>query len=246
MPTPGKEKSKKRRKWLITASAAAAVLGLLAWVPGWMVRVAAWISPRILWRVETQASLVAVTFDDGPDPTYTPQVLDLLKQHHARATFFLVGERARRYPELVARIRAEGHEIGNHTDSMRTTLYMSTERFEESMFRAEATLPLEEESRKFLRPAGGLIRSAQLRVAAGQGYTVVLGSAYAWDPARPPAAYIRWVIGKNLEPGVIVVLHDAGGNRSNTVAALDGVLRAGEEKGLRWVTVSELLAAQKR
>jgi peptidoglycan/xylan/chitin deacetylase (PgdA/CDA1 family) len=262
----------RRRKLILLAIAAGVVVLVLVWMPLWAVRAVSKAFPGTIWMAKTGEPLAAITFDDGPDPVYTPQVLDILKRHNARATFFLMGERARHYPELVARIRAEGHEIGNHTDSEKTTLYMSTERFEKSLLRAEETLRMKREveeakevkevgdsrkstpvsstssasptSLKFLRPAGGLIRPAQLRAAREHGYTVVMGSAYGWDPVRPPAAYIRWAIAKNLRPGAIAILHDAGGNRSNSVAALEGILAEGERKGLRWVTLSELLDSQ--
>ena len=230
---------------MVVIAVIAAVFVVLAWAPWWAVRAVSKAFPGTVWMAEPREPLVAITFDDGPDPLYTPQVLDILKRHHARATFFLMGERARQYPELVARIHAEGHEVGNHTDSTKTTVYMSTPRFEASLLRNEQTLSLSGEP-KFLRPAGGLIRPAQLRVARAHGYTVVVGSAYGWDPARPPVAYIRWVIAKNLRPGAIAVLHDAGGNRSKSVQALEGILTDGERKGLRWVTLSELMAAQKK
>jgi peptidoglycan/xylan/chitin deacetylase (PgdA/CDA1 family) len=70
------------------------------------------LTPNIVYRVRTKLPLVALSFDDGPHPAFTPQVLEILKRHEAKATFFLIGERALRYPEVVARIRAEGHEIG--------------------------------------------------------------------------------------------------------------------------------------
>jgi peptidoglycan/xylan/chitin deacetylase (PgdA/CDA1 family) len=193
--------------------------------------------------VETWAPLVALTFDDGPDPVYTPQVLDILARHEARATFFLIGANARRHPELVAHIRGAGHEVGNHTDSGGPTALMSMSRFSESLLRAEATLGLMDARPRLFRPGGGWIRPAQLDLAIQRGYTCVLGSAYAYDPKRPPAVYIRWAITKNLGPGTIVVLHDAGGDRSNTVEALPGILAAGRAKGLRFVTVSDLMAA---
>jgi peptidoglycan/xylan/chitin deacetylase (PgdA/CDA1 family) len=118
---------------------------------------------------------------------------------------------------------------------------MSMSRFRDSLLRAEAALALPEGEPKLLRPGGGWIRPDQLDLAVERGYTCVLGSAQAYDPRRPPAAYIRWVIGRNLAPGAIVVLHDAGGNRSNTVAALPAILDAGRSRGLRFVTVSELM-----
>jgi peptidoglycan-N-acetylglucosamine deacetylase len=216
---------------------------VLAVQPAGIVSALARATPRIVWRVETWAPLAALTFDDGPDPVYTPQVLDILARHQARATFFLIGENARRHPELVARIRGAGHEVGNHTDTRGPTALMSMRRFSDSLLRAEATLGLMDAQPKLFRPGGGWIRPAQLDLAVRRGYTCVLGSAYAYDPKRPPAAYIRWAITKNLGPGTIVVLHDAGGDRSNTVEALPAILEAGHARGLRFVTVSELMTA---
>ena len=223
---------------LLTAS-----LAVLAVQPAGIVGILARATPRIVWKVKTWAPLVALSFDDGPDPVYTPQVLELLARHESRATFFLIGENARRHPEIVSRIRDAGHEIGNHTDTNRSTVLMSMPRFSDSLLKAEAALGLMDARPKLFRPGGGWIRPAQLDLAVQRGYVCVLGSAQAWDPKRPPAAYIRWAVVKNLRPGAIVVLHDAGGNRSNTVAALPGILEAGRAKGLRFVTVSELMTA---
>jgi len=219
---------------------------VLAVQPPGVVSVLARATPRILWRVETGAPLAALSFDDGPDPVYTPQILDILARHEARATFFLIGANARRHPELVARIRGLGHEVGNHTDTGGATALMSMQRFSESLMRAEATLGLTDARPRLFRPGGGWIRPAQLDLAIQRGYTCVLGSAYAYDPKRPPAGYIRWAITKNLGPGTIVVLHDAGGDRSNTVAALPGILAAGRARGLRFVTVSDLMTAPRQ
>ena len=72
------------------------------------------LTPNFTYRVPTRSPLVALSFDDGPHPVFTPQVLEILQQHNAQATFFLIGERALRHPELVARIKAAGHELGNH------------------------------------------------------------------------------------------------------------------------------------
>ena len=69
----------------------------------------------VLWEVKTEEKVIALTFDDGPDQTYTPQILDLLAEYDAKATFFVIGERAEKYPNLVRRLDDEGHEIANHT-----------------------------------------------------------------------------------------------------------------------------------
>src|SRR6267154_6785761 len=72
------------------------------------------LTPNIIYRVRTHRPVVALSFDDGPHPTFTPQVLEILHRHDAKATFFLIGERALRYPEVVSQIKAAGHEVGNH------------------------------------------------------------------------------------------------------------------------------------
>lgn len=246
-------------RWLIsTAAVVAVVAGVVVWVPVWLVDALAAAFPEVVWKAETRDAEVAITFDDGPHPVYTPQVLDILKRHNARATFFVVGRNVRRYPELVERILAEGHQIANHTDTRRTTVRMDTESFLRSLEAAEAALQTAQADAgssengtpgnapnpqlKLMRPAGGLIKPGQLAAARQRGYTVVLGSAYGWDGRRaPPAGYIRWVIAKNLRPGAIVVLHDSGGGGDRTIAALDGILAAGNQRGLKWVTLSELL-----
>ena len=197
--------------------------------------------PRILWRVETTQPLVALTFDDGPHPVYTPQVLDILARHGAHATFFLIGGRATERPEVVARIRAEGHEIGNHWWYDVSTRRASVPEYLELLGKTEDVLRIGAATPKLFRPPGGRIKSAQLAAALERGYVCVLGSAYPYDPAHPPAAYIRWLVSKNLAPGAIVILHDGIRDPSRTIEALPGILDAGKAKGLQFVSVGELL-----
>lgn len=232
-----------RRLLLLAGALVVGALLVFALQPLAVFRVLGWLFPRIVWRVPTNAPMAALSFDDGPDPVYTPQVLATLARHEAHATFFLIGASAARHPDLVARIRREGHEIGNHSNSTTPTHLRGTEAFEADLLAAEAVLGLVSARPKLFRPASGLIRPAQVDRAERHGYTVVLGSAYPYDPRRPPVPYIRWLVSKNLAPGVVVILHDAGGDRSNTVAALEPILAAGTEKGLRFVTVGELLGS---
>ena len=211
--------------------------------PLWLSRLLSWVYPEILWRVETQAPLVALTFDDGPAPDHTPEILALLTKHGARATFFLIGDRAAAYPALVGEIRSRGHEVGNHHYTIRSTLRMSDADFLKNLLRTESILALNGPS-KLYRPPGGLIRRSQLALVSQHGYRCVLGSAYPYDPSRPPSQYIRWLVTKNLAPGSIVILHDGIADPSKMTAALDAILSAGEKKGLRFVTVGDLLASQ--
>jgi peptidoglycan/xylan/chitin deacetylase (PgdA/CDA1 family) len=209
------------------------------------------LTPNIVYRVRTKLPLVALSFDDGPHPEFTPQVLEILKQHEAKATFFLIGERALRYPEVVARIRAEGHEIGNHYFKNGATLGHSDEEFLSNLEKTERAIGCEREpigrsafpgvKLELFRPPGGVAWPRQIRLARERGYTCVLGCAYPHDPMRPSVWYIRWLIEKNLAPGTIVILHDGIADPRRSIAALPGILAAGRERGLRFVGIGELM-----
>jgi peptidoglycan/xylan/chitin deacetylase (PgdA/CDA1 family) len=200
--------------------------------------------PGVLWEVDTAARLVALTVDDGPDPAYTPALLELLSRHGIRATFFVPGERARLYPEMVKAICSAGHEIGNHTDTWRNTLRVPIAEFEPDLVRAGVTLDRAPCGTRYFRPAGIWIRPSQLAVVERHGYRPVLGSAYAYDSIAPPASYIAWVIGRALRPGAIIVIHDSGGDRSRTIKAMPAILESARAKNLRLVTLSALIASR--
>ncbi len=202
--------------------------------------------PEILWRVPTTEPLVALSFDDGPDPVFTPRVLEILRRHGARATFFLIAERALQRPDLVARIRAEGHEVANHYATPRSALRDDDAGFLEALAFTDRVLGIESGGLRLFRPPGGIARPSQLALARRSGHTVVLGSAYPFDPLPPPTAYIRWLVVRNLASGVIVILHDGIRDPSRSIAALPGILDAGRERGLRFVSVGELLSRADR
>lgn len=196
-----------------------------------------WLTPNIEYRVQTDFPLVALSFDDGPHPTFTPRVLDILQQHDAKATFFLIG--ALQHPELVARIKAAGHEVANHYFMNGPTLAHSDAEFLRNLEETENAIgPLE--SPKLFRPPGGVAKSRQLRLAKKRGYTNFLGCAYPHDPMHPPVWYIRWLIEKNLAPGSIVILHDGISNPGRNIAALPHILAMGRARGLRFVSIGEL------
>ncbi len=220
--------------------AVVAIVGTLLTQPRWLPSVLARLYPDILWRVETPSALVALTFDDGPAPDHTPTVLSILARHQARATFFMIGDRASRSPDLVRMIRENGHEVANHYYSIRSNLRSSDDEFETNLLRTESLLGMAGPN-KLYRPPGGLIRSSQLALLKKHGYRCVLGSAYPYDGNHSPSWYIRWLVAKNLAPGTIVILHDGIADPSRTLAALEDILAAGKRKGLRFVPVSELL-----
>jgi peptidoglycan/xylan/chitin deacetylase (PgdA/CDA1 family) len=165
------------------------------------------LTPNVIYRVRTDRPLVGLSFDDGPHPVFTPQVLEILQNHDAKATFFLIGERALRYPEVVARIKAAGHEVANHYFMNGPTLGHSDADFVRHLKQTESAIGLAA-TPKLFRASGGVAWSTQLKLAQEHGYTCVLGSAYPYDPMHPPVWYIKWLIKKNLVPGTIVILHD--------------------------------------
>ncbi|HEY4950761.1 MAG TPA: polysaccharide deacetylase family protein [Candidatus Acidoferrales bacterium] len=203
------------------------------------------LTPQVTYRVRTKLPLIALSFDDGPHPIYTPQVLEILKLHGAKATFFLIGDRARRHPEIVARIKADGHEVGNHYQYFRHGLVLlhSDADFVRNLEDVQRTLGLGD-GQKVFRAPGGLARSSQLRLARDRGYTCALGCAYPHDPAHPPLRYIRWLIEKNLAPGTIVILHDGIPDPTRAIQALPHILAEGRKRGLTFVSIGELLAAR--
>ena len=149
------------------------------------------LAPNLIWRVPTDQPLVALSFDDGPHPAHTPRVLEILKQSGATATFFLIGDRAEAHPDLVRRIKAEGHETGNHYFTIRHTNRYSDAEFLGDLDRAERAAQITG-PRKLFRPPGGVAPSRHLRLARERGYSCVIGSAYPYDGGHPPVGYIEW------------------------------------------------------
>jgi len=133
------------------------------------------LTPNFIYRVRTERPLVALSFDDGPHPEFTSQVLEILERHDARATFFLIGERARRHPELVSRIGVAGHEVGNHYFRNGSTLLHSDAQFAAYLEKTERAIGMTA-VRKLFRPPGGVARPRQLRLARARGTSAYSGA----------------------------------------------------------------------
>jgi peptidoglycan/xylan/chitin deacetylase (PgdA/CDA1 family) len=232
--------------FLLISALVFAIWFLVFWIqPLAALRVFERLTPNVIYRVQVDLPLVALSFDDGPHPTFTPQVLDILQRHDAKATFFLIGERALRYPELVARIKGAGHQVGNHYYKNGPTFGHSDAEFLRYLQQTEKAIGLTEEPKLFRAP-WGVAWPRQLRLARAQGYLYTLGSAYPNDPMHPPVWYITWLIEKNLAPGTIVILHDGISNPTRSIQALPQILQAGHQRGIRFVSIGELLLANSK
>ncbi len=163
-----------------------------------------------------------LTFDDGPHPVYTPQILDILARHQARATFFVIGQLAAYYPDLIQRIIDEGHTLANHTWNHDILPNLTLEEFEETISRTWTVLG--EHGTPCLRPPNYSIDSDTLQRLQGLGIRLIMGTVRSGDWNRPGADVIVWRILQGAAPDAVVVLHDGGGDRSQTVEALRSVL----------------------
>lgn len=199
---------------------------------------------EIVWDVSTDRKVVALTFDDGPDPSDTPAILELLRQYRAKATFFVVGKRAEQYPELVRMEFEEGHEVANHSYSHSYFGRKSPEWIRGDMLKAEKTLLSITGTKPVLfRPPGGYYGDNVVRAASGADYRIILWSWHQdtgdWD--TPGVPHIVNKVLNHTRNGDIILFHDFVYGKTQTVDALKIILPRLEEEGYRFVTVSELL-----
>lgn len=194
---------------------------------------------------------VALTFDDGPDPETTPQVLDVLSQHGAHATFFVIGERAQRHPELIKRIVAAGHQVENHSHrhSWATAFGPTPKLVHELGLAQTAILDAAGKRPRFFRAPIGILSPPVVAAAQTLGLTIVGWTAKArdgWASTSVDAACRRLV--RALRPGAILLLHDAGEQLSANLpsrptiapAVLAVLLPKLAARGLSAVTLDEL------
>ena len=197
----------------------------------------------VLGRLPTRERHVALTFDDGPNPEATPEILDVLDAEGVKATFFLLGKHVERWPRIAARVADRGHQLGNHgyhhrklhargPAYVRLDLALGTD----AISQATGARP-----RFFRAPHGfrspwvaGTARSLDQRVV---GWTLGV-----WDSDRPGAEEIRRRATKGVSPGCILLLHDGDGydpegDRSQTVRALSGIIRDLRDRGYQFVTL---------
>ncbi len=203
------------------------------------------LTRRILWRVETTEKVVALSFDDGPHPHHTPEILDLLDEHKIPATFFLVGRHVRQYPVLARRIAGGMHEIGNHTLSHRMLPFLRDAKIVHEI-RHTGEIIHEETGKTapLFRPPMGLFSKRVVDLVEQCGCKAVIGDVYPRDPQRPGREKIYRRVVKRVQPGSIIILHDGGNtrhvDRSQTVWAVRQIIRHLREEKYRFVTISQL------
>ncbi|MGC3001771.1 polysaccharide deacetylase family protein [Streptomyces sp. G35A] len=194
---------------------------------------------------------LVLTFDDGPDPTWTPKVLDVLRKHDAHAVFFVTGTMASRYPDLVQRMVDEGHEIGLHTFNHPDLSLQSTKRIDWELSQNQLAITGAAGIRTSLfRPPYSSYAEAMdnetwpvTQYIGGRGYLTVVNNTDSEDWKRPGVGEIIRRATPEGGKGAIVLMHDSGGDRSQTVEALDRFLPDLKEKGYEFDNLTEALDA---
>ncbi|QIK83267.1 polysaccharide deacetylase family protein [Sanguibacter sp. HDW7] len=197
---------------------------------------------RVVWRTGCAEPFVALTFDDGPDPRWTPTVLELLARHDARATFFQHGSAALEHPDVARAVVDGGHEVGSHGwDHTDLTRFEPAEcldvlgRTHDALVRATGTTP------RWLRPPYGRMDAPVLYAAAELGYDVALWSHHL--PTDGAEAKVDRDLA-TASPGMVILCHDGRGTPAPSLyVAVERLVRTLTERGMRFVTMSEIYDA---
>ena len=209
----------------------------------WLVR------KNTIFRVDTHDKVVALTFDDGPSPVWTPKILDELKKANIKATFFMLGEHVAKYPEIARRVAQEGHEIGNHTYDHHVLLYYKLDELTKEIKDTERIIQKTTgQTTRYFRPPKAWLTNEEKKKIESLGYKVVLWSLNSKDWVTFDDKYIVRYIVRNIRAGDIILFHDSGGvfgteggNRHETVITIPRLVKKLTEKGYKFVTISELL-----
>lgn len=227
-----------RRKNLFFVAGMWIMIGLVSM--GLLMNVQGKIDP-IPQKISPKEPVVALTFDDGPNPQFTPQILDILYEQQVRATFFLVGQQMEGQEWLVRKIAASGHEIGNHTDSHPDLTTLEEPQILEEIQKTQETLGeiLPDYTMKFLRPPYGRQNET---VCQSSPLPLILWEVDSGDWEDPQAEAIYAAVMEDIQDGDIVAFHD---DNPETVKALEQILPALKARGYQFATVSTLLGLKK-
>ncbi len=199
----------------------------------------------VSWAVDTSQKLVALTFDDGPMPNWTPMVHDILDEARIPATFFMVGRRVRRHGRLIHG-RMDRHAVGNHTWGHSDLSRMTHPQAYQAIHRAHAMIAeVTGKEAQLLRPPLGNIGGTTLSAAGQLGYHVVLWSLKMREAylGNPPGRLVDYIV-DSCEPGTILLAHDTGHrDRLVSIRGLPAMIRGLRAKGFEFVTVTDLLGA---
>ncbi len=224
----------------------ALVVGALFWFqPRFLLRELAERNPSVLFYVETEQKVLALTIDDAPDSVLTPLILDVLAEHQVPATFFVLGQNITGNEDLIARMKAEGHELGNHLGRDEASIMLSDKEFEQQLLAVEQMIgPLGDQ--KWCRPGSGWFSPDMVKVAHDVGYRCCLGSIYPFDNKLRRPGWIHSEVMDRVFPGAIVILHEGGPDRDYVVPLLEELIPDLKAAGYEFLTLSGIEALDRK
>lgn len=202
-----------------------------------------------VYHVDTDRKLVALTFDDGPSPEWTPQILDALKAAGIKATFFMIGYHVQKYPEMARRVVAEGHLIANHGYAHSVIMYYNEAEIEQEIKYTEHVIrETTGVTTKYFRPPKAWLKKAIKNKIKSMGYDVILWSLNSKDWVHFNHKTMVNHIKKHIQGGDILLFHDSGdifkregGSRVQTVKAIPMLVEELSSQGYEFVTIEELV-----
>jgi len=244
---------KRRKKIIVSLVIILVSAGLFAVFFMFFFDQAVLIRKDTFYRADIPDKVVALTFDDGPSPIWTPPILDALNKSGVKATFFMLGEHVQKYPQVAKRVAQGGHEIGNHSYHHNNFIYYDKYEVEKDIKDTERIIrQATGVTTHLFRPPKSWLSKREKKKIKDFGYEVVLWTLNSKDWVNFDHKHIVRYIVKNVRPGDIILFHDSGGffkteegNRIETVNTIPSLVEKLKERGYRFVTVSELLEMQK-
>lgn len=200
-------------------------------------------SNKIIKKFSTKEKVIALTFDDGPDPRYTIRLLEVLKNNNIKCTFFVLAERAQKYPDIIRRIEEDGHYIALHSLKHMNAIFRPPNKTEEDFLKSMKIMKELGLEVKFFRHPWGIFNPITFYCAKTNNLKVVLWSIHAMDWSRwVTVDYIKRKLIKNVKSGDIILLHDGRGAKNSplkTINALKVVIPELKERGYRFIMINE-------
>jgi len=213
-------------------------------IPALVPRMVTWLFPSRVWRIPTTQKELYLSFDDGPHPTITPMVLDMLAAHGAKASFFCIGDRVKRFPDIYQRILDEGHAVGNHTFHHLNGWKTSDDDYLSNITEAADCI----ESSMF-RPPYGRMKASQASAISGMGFKTIMWTVLSgdYDTKLSPEECSQRVLA-HIAPGLIYLFHDSEKAEKNMLFALEKLLESSKIVGYSCEKINEkwLFASVKR
>ena len=198
------------------------------------------INTHVVWRGPGTYKNVCLTFDDGPNPAYTPRILQILKEKKVRATFYLIGQHAQQHPDLVKKIYESGHELGDHTFSHVELPKVPSDKIKQEVESTRSIVESATGAKIFLfRPPWGIFDGRSLAEIAMRKFDAVLWSLDSRDWSRPGIAQIQANVLEKAGNGSIILFHD---DHDQIVQALPDIILNLQKQGYQFITVSEMMA----